>query len=312
MKFHPYPRGPLALLLVPVFAGILTVSVAHPLPAQQESASQVATIVMEPDSLVIAVGEQAVIQVTALDTEGNPVPDPDMMVWMQGAEASVDQTTGIVTGVLPGETVIETRIRTWAPGRIGYEDLKAYTHVVVRDPPIERIEIDAGAGEIFRGTRETLVARALSSGGVREGPTFRWSSSDPAILEIGPAGLMYGRGIGTARVTATAEGVSGATEIRVVENPIRELRVEPVSASVRVGDVLRLTAGTLDESVHPVSGGTVHWSWEALENQPFDAIQLDTDDSRTAVIVPNETGLYRITAQIGGLWRDVLLRALPR
>ncbi len=311
MRFLPSTRGPFAVLLVPVLAGTAIAAGAGLLPAQQTSSPRVEKIVMEPDSLVIVVGEQVLIQVTALDAEGSPVPDPDMMVWMQGAEASVDQA-GLVTGVRPGETVVETRIRNWAPGRTGYEDLKAYTHVVVRDPPIEHVEIDAGAGEIFLGTRETLSVRASSSGGVRTNATVRWSSSDPEILEVGPAGLVYGTGIGTARVTANVDGVSGATEIRVVDNPIRDLSVEPASASVRVGEVLRLTAGTLDESDRPVTGGTVRWSWEALEGQPFDAIQLDTDDGRTGVIVPNEPGLYRVTAQIGGLWQDVLLRALPR
>ncbi len=312
MRFSPSPHGPSYRLLVPVLAVIAAVVAAGPLLAQDATPPQVERIVMEPDSIVLAVGERVPITVTAYDASGNPVANPDMMVWTQGAEASVDQAAGLVTGIRPGETVIETRIRRWAPGRIGYEDLKAYTHVVVRHPPVEQVEIDAGSGEIYIGTRERLAARASSSGGIREDAAIRWSSSDPDVLEVGPAGLVYANRTGTARLTAAVDGASGTTEIRVVKNPIRELVVEPASASVRVGDVLRLTAGALDDAGQLVAGGSVHWSWEALEDQPFDALQVDADDGRTGVIVPNEPGLYRVTAQIGGVWHDVLVRALPR
>jgi hypothetical protein len=312
MRFFPFPYGLFSRPRVLLLAAITTAVGAGPLAAQDASAPRVEKIVMQPDSLVVAVGERVPIQVTALDASGNLVADPDMMVWMQGAEASVDQTAGIVTGVRPGETVIEARIRHWAPGRTGYEDLKAYTHVVVRYPPVEQVEIDAGSREIYAGTRERLTARASSAGGVREDASIRWSSSDPEVLEVGPAGLVYARQAGTARLTASADGASVTSEFRVVDNPIRTLVVEPTSASVRVGDVLRLTAGALDDDEHPVAGGTVHWSWEALEAQPFDALQVDADDGRTGVIVPNEPGLYRVTAQIGGVWRDVLVRAQPR
>ena len=312
MKFSLSRCRSYSLSTVLVLAGISTVISVGPLSAQDTSAQQVERIVMEPESLVIAVGERLPITVTVLDASGRPVVDPDMMVWTQGAEVSVDQASGTVTGVRPGETVIETRIRRWAPGRIGYDDLKAYTRVVVRQPPVEQVEIDAGSAEIYVGTRERIAASASSSGGIREDAPIRWSSSNPEVLEVGPAGLVYANRIGTARLTATADGASGTTEIRVVENPIRALVVEPASASVRVGDVLRLTAGAMDDNEHPVVGGTVNWTWEALEAQPFDALQVDADDGRTGVVVPNEPGLYRVTAQIGGMWHDVLVRALPR
>ena len=312
MSFSPSAHGPASAILLLVLAGTTAVVGAGSLSAQETDPPRVERIVMKPDSLVIAVGEQAAIQVTALDAAGNPIADPDMMVWTQGAEVSVDQAAGLVTGVRTGETVVETRIRRWAPGRIGYDDVKAYTRVVVHDPPVERVEIQAGSGKMYVGTRERLAAVASSSGGVREDAVIRWASSDPDVLEVGPAGLVYANRTGTARLTAAADGASGTTEIRVVENPIREIVVEPASASIRVGDVLRLTAGALDDAGSPISGGNVHWSWEALDGQPFDAIQLDADDSRTGVIVPNEPGLYRVTAQIGGTWHDVLVRALPR
>ena len=312
MRSSPSPHGPASLPVVLMLACCVTSIGGRPLLAQDATSGSVDRIVMEPDSLVISVGERAQIHVTALDVSGSPVRDPDMMVWTQGAEVSVDQATGIVTGIRPGETVVETRVRRWAEGRIGYDDLTAHTRVVVRHPPVEKVEIDARSGEIFVGTRERLAARASSSGGIREDAAIRWSSSDPAVLEVGPAGLVYARSTGTVTLTAAADGADGVTEIRVVENPIRTLTVEPNSASVRVGDVLRLTAGALDENAQIINGGTIHWSWEALENQPFDALQIDSDDGRTGVIVPNEPGLYRVTAQIGGVWQDVLVRALPR
>ena len=221
MKFSLSRCWSSSLSLVLALAGISTVVGAGPLSAQDTAAQQVERIVMEPESLVIAVGERLPITVTVLDASGSPVADPDMMVWTQGAEVSVDQASGIVTGVRPGETVIETRIRRWAPGRTGYDDLKAYTHVVVRHPPVEQVEIDAGSGEIYVGTRERLAARASSSGGVREDAPIRWSSSDPEVLEVGPAGLVYANRTGTVRLTAAADGASCDTG-RFVQNGRRQ------------------------------------------------------------------------------------------
>lgn len=290
--------------------GTFAAAGAGPLSSQETGAPRAQTIVMEPDTLVIAVGEQRSIRITALDASGTPIANPDMMVWTQGAEAAVDMA-GVVTGIRPGVTQVETRIRRWAPGRTGYDDLKAYTHVVVRDAPVERIEIEIPE-QIFVGTRERVGARAMSAGGMREDANLAWSSSDPDVLEVGPAGLVYAKRVGTAALTAAADGASEATEVRVVANPIRDLVVEPPSASARVGNVLRLTALALDSEGLPVNGGSVRWSWEALENQPFDALQVDAEDGRTGVIVPNEPGLYGVTAQIGDAWREVLVRALPR
>lgn len=283
---------------------------AGPLAAQEAGPPRVQTILMEPDTLVIAVGDRVPIRITALDASGSPVADPDMMVWTQGAEVAVDMA-GVVTGIRPGITEVETRIRRWAPGRTGYDDLKAYTHVVVREAPLERIEIESPQ-QIFAGTRERVGARAISAGGVREDASLAWSSSDPDVLQVGPAGLVYAKRVGTAALIAAADGASATTEVRVVENPIRDLAVDPGSASVRVGDVLRLSVEARDASGQPVNGGTIRWSWEPLEGQPFDALQVDAEDGRTGVVVPNEPGLYGVTAQIGDRWREVLVRALPR
>jgi hypothetical protein len=283
---------------------------AGSLKAQESEQPQVHTIVMDPDTLVITVGDRVPIRITALDESGTAVADPDMMVWTQGAEAAVDMA-GVVTGIRPGVTEVEARIRRWAPGRIGYDDLKAYTHVVVREAPVERVEIEAPQ-VIFAGTRERVGARAVSGGDIREDAELAWSSSDPEVLQVGPAGLVYAKRTGTAILSAGADGVSGATEIRVVENPIRELHVEPLSHSARVGDVIRLTAEARDADGLPVGGGSVRWGWEPLDGQPFDALQLSSENERTALMVPNEPGLYGVTAQIGNRWREVLVRASPR
>ncbi len=284
------------------------------LPAQTVESDLVETIVMEPDSMLLFVGQRAPIRISALDAAGNVVREPDMMVWTQGAEIAVDQRSGLVTGIRPGETVVETRIRRWAPGRMGYDDLKAYTHVVVRTAPVDRMEIETNGkdGEIYLGTRERVTARAWAQGRSVQDAAVKWSSSDSDVLEVGPSGIVYGRKIGTARLTGRADDVAESFEMRVVANPIRALEIEPASALVRAGEVLRLRASALDDGGRRVTGGTVHWSWEGLEEQPFDALALDAEDERTGVLVPNEPGLYRVTAQIGDRWQDAIVRAQAR
>ena len=311
MSVTPSPgNGVLAVRLL--FCGIAASIVPAGLVAQTSEAHIIETIVMEPDSMLLDVGQRAAIRITALDATGRPVENPDMMVWTQGAEIAVDQSSGLVTAIRPGETVVETRVRRWAPGRTGYDDLKAYTRVVVRAAPVDRIEITTSADDIYLGTRERLTAHPSAGGHARLDARVGWTSSDPDILEVGPTGLLYGRRIGTARVTAKAGDAAESIELRVVANPIHSLGIEPTSAAVRAGDLLRLKASAVDDDGRTVEGGTVHWSWEGLEGQPFDALALDTDDGRTGVLVPNDPGLYRVTAQIGDRWRDVIVRAHPR
>jgi uncharacterized protein YjdB len=45
--------------------------------------------------------------------------------------------------------------------------------------------------------------------------TVSWTSSSDAIATVEPSGLVKGQGVGTATITATVNGVSGATTVTV-------------------------------------------------------------------------------------------------
>lgn len=76
---------------------------------------------------------------------------------------------------------------------------------------------------------------------------FAWSSSAPNVITVSRAGVARAKAVGSATVTATAEGLSGAVDIHVVERSQRA-EVTPPVANLKAGDTLLISARAWDSS----------------------------------------------------------------
>ncbi len=83
-------------------------------------------------------------------------------------------------------------------------------------PDIGSVTVSASAEEVAVDDQLQLSATVRDRSGVAlSEPSVTWTSSAPEVASIDEAGLLSGLGLGSATVTATAEGVSGALEIDV-------------------------------------------------------------------------------------------------
>jgi len=91
--------------------------------------------------------------------------------------------------------------------------------------------------------------------------TVTWQSSDPAVALVYRTGLVIGAGRGTAVISATSEGVSGAASIVVLTNP-GTVTIEPAVVTLDIGETAQLTAVVRDPDGNILDLPVVWGSWD--------------------------------------------------
>src|SRR3989475_9643098 len=102
------------------------------------------------------------------------------------------------------------------------------TEVVLYDPPdtatatgtnvpVASVTVSPASVNILVGATVQLTATLKDSAGhVLSGRTVSWTSGDPVVATVSASGLVTGLTVGTATITATSEGVSGAAAASTV------------------------------------------------------------------------------------------------
>lgn len=96
---------------------------------------------------------------------------------------------------------------------------------------------------IAGGSVQVTATPRDANGHAMTGGTFTWTSSDTSVVTVDDAGLVRGRGVGSASVTAISGGAESALDVTVV-----------IPAPVR----------TVETAAHPTNGGRIDGdgSWE--------------------------------------------------
>ena len=83
----------------------------------------------------------------------------------------------------------------------------------------------------------------------------------PSIASVTQAGVVTGRGEGSATLTARREGVRGTVTVSVTPAPVAAIEVMPSQVSLEVGGARkRLTATVKGASENTLSGRAVTWT----------------------------------------------------
>ncbi len=264
--------------------------------------ARVASVVASSDSVAVAVGERAPLTFTALDAEGNPVPDAYIGVYIGGAEAGYDKDHGEVVGLAPGVTSVTVRVRLPNDRAIGFADTYGGAKIVVTQALTTDIELVSLPRRYYAGVSYRIEARSLASGHELEGAEVQWSSSTTDVVDVWPGGILAARqpGAATVSVESVESGIARSQiELRVLPNPVMSVGFKSAPATGRVGDIVRLEADVLDAHRDAVADAPVTWSVANLDGQPFDAMWHESEEAHVAAFVPNEPGRYRITATVG-------------
>jgi hypothetical protein len=167
-------------------------------PAQPETA----TLVVEPGSAGVTVGESINFQAAFLG-EGSPGQPQGTIAWLSSDQsvATVD-ADGRGTGVAPGQVSI-----TASAGEI--LSRPALLSVVADTSVVASVVVRPASATVAPGASHQFTAIATNAvGGVIQGTSFSWSSSDPAVASISAAGVATGLRPGQVEIRASADGIS--------------------------------------------------------------------------------------------------------
>ncbi|NJD10137.1 MAG: hypothetical protein FIB01_06730 [Gemmatimonadetes bacterium] len=227
------------------------------------------------------------------DITGQPV------TWnsLDSAVATVTGTGGeaVLTAVGPGVTTVEAAVG----------DVKGALRVVVYAPPPGALLVSAPASELQVGEELPLTVEDPAGGAPAAG-TIKWTSSDPRVVAVDAArGVATARGVGRARLTATANGKTGNIPLRVL-GEVQAVAITPPAAALQVGGtvVLRSTVTAQPPGYQGARG--LMWSSSAPDIATVTSARGDS-----AVVALLKEGEATLTAAADEKRGTVVLRVRP-
>ncbi len=216
------------------------------------------TVTPPPVASVIITGgttlnRSSTLQLTATTRDaGNNVLTGRTVTWSSSnpAAATINASTGLVTGVGVGSTLI-TATSEGINGTVTISVTTDVTQVIVAPSTFS----------LAVGATQTLTATPQNAGGTAlTGRTVTWTSLSPTIASVNAStGVVTGVAIGSATIRATVDGVIGNATATVtaavnVCDPVAHTPPSTVSGSVTTTDCI-VTAGTTFEDIFTLTSG---------------------------------------------------------
>jgi uncharacterized protein YjdB/alpha-tubulin suppressor-like RCC1 family protein len=167
----------------------------------------VASVTVTPGTASIATGVSAQLAAMPRDSSGGALAGRTV-VWSSANPAvATVSSSGVVTGIAIGTVTISAA----SEGRTGTAGITV-TPVPVTSVTVSPISPSLSVGQTTQLTATTRAA----DGSTLSGRLVTWSSSNPAVASVSSAGLITAVGVGTATITASSEGTSGAATAGVL------------------------------------------------------------------------------------------------
>jgi uncharacterized protein YjdB len=193
---------------------------------------------------------------------------------------------GQATGVAYGATNI----------RAAVAGIEATAPVEVVVGTLTRLALDPGSGTVIRGQSLQFEAAAFDSmDNPIEDVTIEWSSSDPGIATVSPAGAVTGVSAGVVTITARVGVLQQQATVTVRSPTLASVRITPRPSTLEEGSTVQLAATSFDEN-DAVVNATVVWT--------------STDPARATVNISGQVTAVRshadavhivATATLGGI-----------
>ena len=211
----------------------------------------VGSVAILPTSANVTVGQTAPLSATVRDTAGVVVTDRVVTWTSSDIHVAVVSTAGVVTGVAPGSATISAT----SEGRSGTST------VTVVPPAIASVTLQPDAATIRVGATTTLTATVKDvTDAVVTDRDITWTSSNVAVATVSASGVVTGRAVGTATISATSGGKSGSAAVTVVAVPVGSVAVSPASVTLVPTQVASLSAVVRDANDVVVTDRTIVWT----------------------------------------------------
>ncbi len=186
----------------------------------------VASVVVIPATSNLLIGQSFQMTAATRDLAGNDLSGR-VVTWASGdATIATISTTGLATARSLGQVTITAT----SEGRSGIGTM------TVSAVPVASVSITPAAPRLFVSQSITLsaVARDGANNPLAGRPTL-WTSSDPSIATVTPAGVVTALRVGSVTISAESEGKVGTVPLVV---PAAQLRVSQQPSGALAGVVL--------------------------------------------------------------------------
>ncbi len=265
-------------------------------PPQQ----QIAKVEVQPSGGEVPIGGKMKFSARALDAAGQVVPAAEIGWFVGGDVGNVDSTGEFIGGYQGYARVTAVGFLRGVQGSQVFG--AALVHVLPE--PAARIVLDPHPARLVAGSRLTISAAAFSRHGDRRSDPVTFTSSNPRIVTVTADGRLRAITAGRATITAASGPATETLPLQVLPNAIARVSVEPATATVRTGDVVKLTATARSAAGRPVGDVAVDWAVSAGSGVS------EIDPSGT--FVAELAGDYTVTASIGGKEADAVVHVAPR
>jgi hypothetical protein len=285
--------------LVRVSSLILGLALLGAASAAGAQGSQPGTrLVITPASRSLVAGDSLQLRAQLLDGAGRPVPDARITFMGAGGhfEGSVDSTGFVRSGAVGTIPVTAVAI---VPG--GKPVVQRF-EVAMVPAAAARIDVTPRPPKLLVGQRVQLGGEVFSRAGDRRADRVQWTSTQPAVVSVSAEGAVRALAPGRATVVATAGAASTRIPVEVVPAQVAAVEVQPASARVRAGDVVRFRAIVRDAAGREIAGLTPSWLFTPGKGM------VDADGA----FVAYEPGTYQVTASFGRHSADAIVTAAER
>jgi hypothetical protein len=151
-------------------------------------------------------------------------------------------------------------------------------------PVVTTVKVTPATATIPVGTTQDFAAQAFDQNGAgMSSITFAWSSSD-GTMTVSCSGVATGDTVGSATVTATANGVAGQASVTVTSPPgpiLTAVIISPgVPITATVGESVAYTAWAYDQNGNLIQS-LVAFTWTAYQATPIYITPASVQDSST-------------------------------
>jgi acetyl esterase/lipase len=175
------------------------------------------TISAEPAAL--AVDDSTAVRVVAKDRFDNPVAGAAVLLSVHGPPGALTQPAptdaeGVAVGSFQPSAAGDATVAAEVGG-VPLSDTVSIS-VSLEPPVIGRVTVSPDDTLLPAGASVPLTAVVRDTrGNVMSGVAVDWSSSDPGVATVGSNGVVTGRGVGNADISASASGRTGSAAITV-------------------------------------------------------------------------------------------------
>ena len=215
----------------------------------------IASIQLQPglDSLEIG-GTYGFWIVTLRNPLGETILEKRKLTWesQNPTVAAIDSTTGIVTALQPGESLITVR----GEGKFAQATIRVIQ-------PVLSIVATPDSFDLPLSTSRQLTVQLVGPGGVAlTNRQITYSSSSPNIAVVSAGGLVTSVSAGTTTIHIGAGGQVATVRVRVVSEPVTSVRITPQGSNhiLRVTHTRQFAAECLSATQQVLTGRTITWN----------------------------------------------------